>query len=409
MVETKEEPTLRTDVWDRWGWIWSAVFYISLLVAFLLAWPDLDFSRPDGILVLVLTLASALWHPVGAWYLPRRYPNFRERPVLMVMYLLVAFALWLALISIHGAFYFLLFGLYGQVFAFLPIRLSIPAAILLSTFVMVQQIRDSRLSLSPNEPAFWIFAGATLGGVLIALWLNAIISQSAHRKQLVEQLEATQRELAQAEREAGILAERQRLGREIHDTLAQGFTSIVMHLEAAEQACPPEATVSAHHVNEARKVARESLAEARGLVWSLRPTQLQENTLPEAIERVVRQWSSSTGIQAETLVTGDALALHPQAEVAFLRTVQEGLANVQKHASASAVTVTLSYLSNVVLLDVQDNGVGFDVDRVSDSRPGLDGGYGLPAMQERVTQLGGMMTIESGVGEGTTLALEIPV
>lgn len=409
MVEMENKQTLSADVWERWGWIWSAIFYISLAASVLLVLPDTESDRSNFGLMLVLVVASALWHPVGAWYLVRRYPDFRERPVIMGGYLFVAFALWWGLLNLHDAFYFMLFGLYGQIFTYLSIRLAIPTAILISAFMTFVQFTDAETGELISSPVFLIFVGATVVGVLIALWLSAIISQSAQRQQLIEQLEATQKELAQAEREAGILTERQRLGREIHDTLAQGFTSIVMHLEAAEQALPPEAGTAQHHVDEARKVARDSLAEARGMVWSLRPSRLEENTLAEAIERVVKQWSSSTGIQAGTLITGEALSLHPQAEVALLRAVQEGLANIQKYASASEVMATLSYLDDVVLLDVQDNGVGFDVDRIAGTRPGLNSGYGLRAMQERVSQLGGTMTIESAVGEGTTLALEIPV
>ncbi len=219
--------------------------------------------------------------------------------------------------------------------------------------------------------------------------------------------------LLEQARHVAVLEERQRLAREIHDTLAQGFTSIVMHLEAAEGALPGDLATVQRHLNQARDMARTSLEEARRLVWALRPKPLEQAPLPEALARVVERWSRESGIPADVTVTGTPAPLRPEAEVTLLRAAQEALTNVRKHARASRVTVTLSYMDDLVVLDVQDDGVGFDpaAEPPASSEPpgGLGGGFGLRAMRERVTRLGGQLLIESAPGEGTTVVVEVPV
>ncbi|MEM7334511.1 MAG: GAF domain-containing sensor histidine kinase [Chloroflexota bacterium] len=221
--------------------------------------------------------------------------------------------------------------------------------------------------------------------------------------------------------ETGKLQERQRMAREIHDTLAQGFTSIVMHLEAAEQGLPSDVNIVQHHLDQARETARTSLGQARRVVDDLRPEVLESAPLHEAIERVVSNWERQSGITAVFETNGQNENLHPEVEVTLLRGAQEALANIRKHAQASEVQVTLSYLKNVIILDVADNGVGFSVGIHADVQRDVrkengsgdenyfDGGYGLIAMNERVAELGGEVTIESEPNEGTTVAISIPL
>ena len=208
-------------------------------------------------------------------------------------------------------------------------------------------------------------------------------------------------------RETAVLRERQRLAREIHDTLAQGFTSIVMHLEAAEQALPTDQQVTERHLDQARTTARDSLAQARRVVDDLRPELLESNPFDQAIGRVVEQWAAHSGVAAEFRVTGEIRPLHPQVEVTLLRSSQEALANIRKHAQATTACVTLSYLGDTVILDVEDNGVGL-MQKASTPDGLTSSGFGLVAMQERVTQLGGDLFIESEPGDGTTLSISLP-
>ncbi len=212
-------------------------------------------------------------------------------------------------------------------------------------------------------------------------------------------------------RKAGMLGERQRLAREIHDTLAQGFTSIVMNLEAAEGALPEEVpaeeTRTKWHLDQARLTARESLTEARRLVWALKPESLENASLPEALAQLAARWSDSSGVEASAALTGTPRPLSAEAEATLVRVAQESLANVHKHARAGRVVMTLSYMSDHVALDVIDDGEGFDPDRKPVTTP--ESGFGLPAMRGRVEQLAGKLTVESAPGEGTTVVAELPV
>jgi signal transduction histidine kinase len=233
--------------------------------------------------------------------------------------------------------------------------------------------------------------------------------ESTERRHLIEQLETTQRNLAAVEHQAGILQERQRLAQEIHDTLAQGFTSIVMQLEVADQALPDGSGAARSRIQQAQSTARASLAEARRLVLALRPAPLEEASLPEALGRVAERWTQETGIKTDFTVTGDPCPLHPEAEVTLLRAMQEALANVHKHAQARNVSVTLSYMDDQVAMDVHDDGIGFDPENPAHPPNQVGGGFGLRVMQERVAQLGGTLVVESSLGQGATLAIQVPV
>jgi signal transduction histidine kinase len=236
--------------------------------------------------------------------------------------------------------------------------------------------------------------------------VTRIIEQSYERRQLIEQLEATRSELAAAEREGGRLAERQRLARDIHDTLAQGFVSIVLQLQAAEAELPEDATQARGHLERARRTARENLAEARRLVWDLRPEALSAAPLGQALRRLAGRVEEETGLDATATVTGTPQPLSPDAEVTLLRVTQEALANVTRHANAGRVAVTLSYMDGEATLDVRDDGSGFA--STADGY-GPNGGLGLRGMRERIEALGGRLAVESAPGQGTTIAVTVPV
>ena len=219
-------------------------------------------------------------------------------------------------------------------------------------------------------------------------------------------------QLLEEVRRTSVLQERQRLSHEIHDTLAQGFTSIVMNLSAAQLAHPEESSDSApmkRHLELARRTARESLAETRRLVWALRPEALDRHPLPQAIRGLAEEWSEKTGIQVQSNITGIPRELLPETEVALLRIAQEALANIYKHAGADRVVLTLSYLEDLVTFDVADDGVGFDPNSSTvEMNPHAVGGFGLTSMRERIEQLGGKFSIESTQGRGTTLGAALP-
>jgi signal transduction histidine kinase len=217
-------------------------------------------------------------------------------------------------------------------------------------------------------------------------------------------------EARRAGRQGGILVERQRLAREIHDTLAQGFTGVITNLTAAELAGEPHLVdgPSARYIHDAKRIARDSLAEARRLVWALRPALLDRYSLPEAVESQVAAWSEQTGVKAVVAINGAPRELLPEAETALLRAIQEALTNVHKHARAGVVNVTLTYIEDRVVIDVLDDGDGFDPAGVRTAVGAQDeGGFGLIGMRSRIEQLGGKLVVESTPGEGTAIVAEL--
>jgi signal transduction histidine kinase len=325
---------------------------------------------------------------------------------MVVVYLVGLVGLWFALAGIHPVFFSLLLVVYPQVFRYLALRLAIPAAVVLSVAVVWREVLASGRPLSEHTGAIVAGLISVTFGSLFALWLTRIIEQSYERRQLIEQLEATRSELAEAEREGGRLAERQRLARDIHDTLAQGFVSIVLQLQAAEAALPPGAAEARGHLERARRTARDNLAEARRLVWDLRPEALSAAPLGEALGRLAGRLTEETGMAATATVTGTPRPLSPDAEVTLLRVTQEALANVTRHARAGRVAVTLSYMDGEAALDIRDDGAGF---APTADGYGANGGLGLRGMRERVEALGGRLAVESAPGRGTTIAVTVPV
>jgi signal transduction histidine kinase len=231
-----------------------------------------------------------------------------------------------------------------------------------------------------------------------------------------------QQQLLTQAREAGVSDERQRMAREIHDTLAQGLTGIITQLQAAEQFADDQA-VWRRHFQAATRLARESLSEARRSVHALRPEPLEAARLSEALAGVAERWSALHGTGVQVTTTGTVRPMPPEVDVALLRTAQEALANVAKHARATKVGLTLSYMDNEVALDVRDDGRGFEPDRFSDGgdppgaadhdprRPDTDvpdGGFGLVAMRQRIEALSGTLQVESEPGSGTAVSACLP-
>jgi signal transduction histidine kinase len=381
------------DAWDRFTLVWHALFVVTLVLPTVAV--VISARSPMGRLVCVGLAAG-----FGAWYyaLLVRRPQWWERPGPMAVYWCGAAAFTTALVDLHGAYAALLYSQYPLMFVTLWWWALVPIAGM--TAVVGWRLEFWREGW---DAALSLIMTTALSGMVGAL-INTIATQSARRRDAIEALEATRAELAATARHAGVLEERQRLAREIHDTLAQGLTSIVTQLEAADQLLAEDPVQARRHLDNARRSAREGLGEVRRSVRDLRPDLLDGGSLVDALGRTCRAWSLETGIRAELHTTGVPTALHPEAETALLRTTQEALANTARHARATRVTVTLSYLDDAVTLDIDDDGVGFD----HVPRPHPDGGFGLAGMRERVTAAGGELHVESAPGSGTTIAVSVP-
>jgi signal transduction histidine kinase len=239
--------------------------------------------------------------------------------------------------------------------------------------------------------------------LLIGLGYQALAREAQQREALMQELLATQGQLAATERESGVLAERARLAREIHDTLAQGLSSIQMLLHAAERADPERPGVE--HIRLARETAADNLAEARRFIRELTPPDLDDNGLGGALRRLAAgQWKAQ-GLDVAVRVS-DSVELPMHLQTALLRIAQGAVANVIQHAQASGAVISLESDDSSLRFTVVDDGVGFDP-QAADARGGRSDSFGLKAARERVAQLGGFLSVESSPGRGTTVRVDL--
>lgn len=401
-----ENPTIYPKRFDfnRWLWVWYALTYTALAISMVYALILRPHSATEKVQMLILSLLFAAWYAIPKLI---KYEILERNLPLMLGYFAVGWFVWFFLSGFEIMFLLLLSGLYSQIYGMPPLRWKLIGGFILTALATWHQI------VIMGSAPWWylILIGMIyIVSAALAVFIHAIMDQSLERQRLIEELQATRGDLATAERQAGILEERQRLAREIHDTLAQGFTSIIMHLETIEASLGSDPSAVRGHLDQARNAARESLADARRMVWALQPESLERASLAEALHRLAERWSEENHVQASAIVTGAEHSSLPEIEVTLLRVAQESLANIRKHARASNVTLTLSYMDDLVALDIHDDGAGFDLERASAQHDGdrLDG-FGLRSMRERVEALGGTLSIESAPREGTTVAVALPI
>ncbi|MGW6646987.1 sensor histidine kinase [Streptomyces iakyrus] len=237
-------------------------------------------------------------------------------------------------------------------------------------------------------------------GALIGLWAHSVVAQSAERARLLAELEETQAELTEAHQRQGAADERERMARDIHDTLAQGFASIIVLAEAARAGLDTDPARSAHQLRSIESTARDNLAEARELVGSAqRSEQTAAGSVAETLRRTLDRFAEDTGLTVDAEL--EDLECDQQTRIALLRCTQESLANVRKHARASTVGVVLARQPYGVELEITDDGAGFLVEESS--------GFGLDGMRKRLAELGGRLTVTSSVGDGTRVLALIPL
>jgi signal transduction histidine kinase len=268
--------------------------------------------------------------------------------------------------------------------------------------VVVTVVQWSRMAdrLDPT-----IVLGPVCIAVLAVGAYRALERDALARQALLDDLHAAQGDLADAQHQAGVIAERARLSREIHDSVAQGLSSINLLLQAAEREWDDRPAAAREHAAQAAATARDGLDEARRVVRDLAPAELAAG-LPAALRRTCARLSAHSSVDVRVLVHGTPVALGSEVETALLRTARGALANVLEHAAAKTAVVTLTYQPDAVVLDVVDDGRGLP--RIS-VKMDSDRGHGLAGIRERLRQLGGTLVLESEPGEGTALAVSIPL
>ncbi len=388
-------------VWIRTLVGWHVVFYAMLAVVVIGAITSSELSA--GRRTAYLALMSAL--AVGYRFLAM--PAMLSRNWLLSnVYRLLMIACIAGAVAIFPQSVFILFIVSPQIW--LLSRSTVDAIVL--TLTLLVAVGTAQLwAAGWTTDAFWSILPwmviSLLVSSMLGIWIDRVIAQSQQRADLIEELESTRDELAEAHHSAGVMAERERMAREIHDTLAQGMTSIVMLAQtaSAELARGGASAVSAR-LSAIEDTARENLAEARALVAAFTPVALSEATLTEVLRRQAERFAAETGVDVQVSLDmpDDEVAALPQGQqVVLLRAAQEALANVRKHAGATTVLITLTMSADGVGISVSDDGTGFEPSAAA-------AGYGLAAMRGRVEESGGSVQVESAPGRGTRVQVLIP-
>lgn len=378
-------------------WGWHASFWTLTVIAalWLVLAPDLtDQRRLLGLGSVGLLMGTyALLVQSTTWRVDRRTE----------VYLAVAVPVIAVACSIDSTLTLLLFLVYPQAWILTRSRRAgvlVTLAITVSTATGIMA-RYGFTAETLEETLPQMVAGL-LFSVLMGLWISRIINQSVDRAELIAELEAARSELSEAERARGVMAERERVAREIHDTLAQGFTSIIMLSQAAAAGLAKHPERAGERLAAIEDVARQNLAEARALVAAFSPVDLEGSTLADAVRRLTERFATETGLVVDLDLPGAAAHLSRDREVVLLRAVQESLTNVRRHAAAHRVTVRLRVDSDGARVEVGDDGVGFSGDQA-------DRGYGLSGMRGRVAEVGGDMDVASVPGGGTRVTVKVPL
>jgi signal transduction histidine kinase len=268
-----------------------------------------------------------------------------------------------------------------------------------------QLLLRSPADLSVIEPPSWwthqhimLVSGTIAGGSLLATAIVMVVARWRLREQ------ATRRAMAESEF-AAILSERNRMAREIHDTLAQGLVATSVQLRLAKKQAGAGPETMTQHLDAAQELVRASLEEARNSIWNMRAHVLETNDLAGALKGILKQLSHGTGVQTSFEVTGRARRFAPVIENNLLRVGQEAITNATKHARARRIAVKLEFAEKEFLLTVSDDGEGFDTAHP----PSSEGGFGLVGMRERTAQLNGELNVRSAPGQGAEISLRVPL
>ncbi|MFC7490523.1 MULTISPECIES: sensor histidine kinase [unclassified Knoellia] len=327
---------------------------------------------------------------------------YAARPRLpAVPWVVVVVTLWAALTLVAPSFAWTAVPVAFAVLRVIPFAYAAVLVVVMTLVVSGAWLRITD-GLDPT-----LVAGPAGIALVTVIAFRALEREAASRQELLDDLTAAQADLAVAQRHSGALAERTRLSREIHDSVGQGLSSINLLLNAAEQDWAQRPDSARAHVRTAAVTARDGLDEVRRVVRDLAPAGLEESSaqaLPVAVRRAVAQ--AAHDLTSEVRVHGDPVPVPPAVASAVVRSVRGALANVVEHSAATRVVVSLTYNADEVLLDVRDDGVGFEPDHV---QTGGERGRGLTGIRDRAAGLGGSASVESAPGEGTTVSLALPL
>lgn len=388
------------DAWQRQVVWWDRTF-VAIVVLTAVALP---LSGESGRELWVAFAAMAvILVAYGVWGAPAARTRDQRRAVTYVVVLTVCTAVTVAQ---NGIATLLLFGAFSQLWMLLePPRRAVVASVVLAAVTSFGIAFQEGFDLPTLLEAAPQMAIALAFAIMLGLWVAGTMRRSDEHARLLHELRAAQAELAASHHAAGVTTERERIAREIHDTLAQGFTSVVTQAQAAasdlDRGQQDRARERLHLVEQ---TARDNLAEARALVAAFAPVPLQGSTLAEALRRLAARFTAETGVavRLDVAATGpDGAPRDAGADVVVLRAAQEALANVRRHAGADAVTIRLDAGTDAgIRLEVTDDGRGLPADHTE--------GIGLAGMRERVAAAGGSLDVGPAGAGGTRVSVNLP-
>lgn len=398
-VPGEEAVTSNTARWLRWGQhALLAVIAVVCLTRAIAAG-----AHPAA--EVAALLAFVAWYLVGI--------PLARRGLSGAAWFVILALLWGALVLVSPENVWLAFPLWLLAGHLLPLVGGVLISLLILVVVVVEPVRQGGVA------SFAAVIGPLIG-MVVALGISraqmALVRDGIERQRLITSLYAAQvetaaltDELARVQRAEGATSERTRLSRDIHDGIAQGFSSILLLARAARaEEDPARVRELLAHLESG---AAEGLEESRRVVGALAPADLDEGGLVAALHRVTERFETESGVAAQVVTTGFVPPVPTTAEVALVRCVQGALANVRAHAHAGSVVVSLDGTDDGIRVDVVDDGDGFDTTDWTTRAPRSpgDGGYGLRATRARLRELGGRLALESAPGEGTALSAWLPV
>lgn len=342
----------------------------------------------------VFTLTAAM---LSADLLAARATTARHR----IGWLLTVGGAWLVLVSAAPSFVWCAVPLLLVFLRAVPDTAAAVAAVVIAGAAIVALTR-----LSTRFDPSAIAGPIVLTGLLVVTH-RALTRETAAHAEVIDHLTATRQRLADQERAAGVLAERQRLAGEVHDSIAQGISSVLMLAQAAERELDRDPAAARQHIAQAVAQARHDLDEVRHIVRALSPPALDGAPLAGALAALCQRQSAAADVAVNFTVVDAPAVTSTSEDAALLRIAQESIANAVRHARASRIDVTVSYLPDHVTLDVVDDGCGFDPATATRASDGA--GYGLQTMAARAAEVGGRLDVESSPGAGTAVTATLPL
>ncbi len=378
------------------------ITFVALVSAFVMTLLNArgSWDWQDAVVILALLLQACLYFGLVAFY-----PTYPSPRWVMPVYFTGVILLWLVEIWFFPSLFWLGFTFIGHMFGIMPLLPALTGSVFILAIIVWRGPFDGLIpGARPAEQIGWVISWASI--LVLLVYISILTRSSRERAHLVDQLRQAQAELEAArkrESELAVLRERERLARDLHDTLGHNLVALSVQLEAVQRLYPVDPQAAAQVVNDLKRLTRGSMEELRRTLEGMRSPGLGGRPLQDALQELCADFGRRNGQQLEfTWEIGTVELPEPVSEILW-RAAQEGLTNIEKHASqAGQVSLRLLCNGSQVRLQIEDDGAGFD------PQPQQPGHYGLAGMRERVQGVGGTLEVDSVPGRGTRLVIEIP-